>query len=69
MYKNNKIVKGKKFMYKGYTIQEVLWTYKDTGSVFDITYNLYDSVGEFLTNYMESNLEIVKQDIDKFWTI
>ena len=56
-------------MYKGYTIQEVLWTYKDTGSVFDITYNLYDSVGKFLTNYMESNLEIVKQDIDKFWNI
>lgn len=69
MYKNNKIVKGKKIMYKGYTIQEVLWTYKDTGSVFDITYSLYDSVGKFLTNYMESNLEIVKQDIDKFWNI
>lgn len=69
MYKNNKIVKGEEFMYKGYTIQENLWTYKDTGSVFDITYTLYDKNNEFLANYFNSDLEKVKQDINKFWSI
>ena len=58
--------KEKKLYYKNFIIQPIGWYYKKTKNIFDITYTIYFKDGSFFTNYMNSTLEQVKEDLKNY---
>lgn len=58
--------KEKKIYYKNFIIQPIGWYYKESKNIFDITYTIYFKDGSFFTNFMNSTLEQVKEDLKNY---
>ena len=58
--------KEKKLYYKNFIIQPIGWYYKESKNIFDITYTIYTEDGSFFTNYMNSTLNQVKEDLKNY---
>lgn len=56
----------KNIYYKNFIITPIAWYYKDTGSLFDITYKVYQRDNNiFFSSYIET-LDQVKKDLNKY---
>lgn len=58
--------KEKNIYYNNFIITPILWKYKKSKNIFDITYNVYFNNGSYFTNYVSYTLENVKKDLNKY---
>lgn len=58
--------KEKNIYYNNFIITPIVWRYKKSKNIFDITYTIYFKDGSFFTNDMIGTLDQVKKDLNKY---